>query len=178
MKNVFTALLVFTFASVQAQQDPNFVSEGFSPFWNNPASFGSWNRFSVNAVGSIQPNGFSQPPQRLMTNFEFAIPAGELMNTNSLFEIGGGVNFIATSHGGVRQQIFQVPLNYQIQVKNSALSFGFSPGFRRLDFSDVGWITPSPTPDPLIPDGKQATFQLDAGIFWYGERFYLGMSST
>ncbi|MFT4603037.1 MAG: type IX secretion system PorP/SprF family membrane protein [Arenicella sp.] len=180
MKKIYLLLVVVISisGSLQAQQDPHFVSEGFSPFWTNPASFGSWNKFSVNTVGGLEYVGFGDPRQKLMVNAEFALPIGEKFTPNSTFQIGTGINFIATSFGGIKTKIFQVPLNYQFKIQNTTLSIGVSPGFRQLDFTYVIWVPPTDNPDPLIPIWRQSTFQLDAGVFWYGEQFYLGLSST
>lgn len=161
------------------QQDPFFVSDGFTPLWTNPASTGSWNKFSANLVGRLQWPGVNGAPSSAMLNSEYSF---QLKNDHSL---NVGIDLILEEIGqgaAVKQnsQIFSVPINYSIKLKESRLAFGLSTGFRRISFSqDAPLIPPQSSTDPILPVASAGTvFSLDAGVFWSSSKFYLGLSST
>ena len=177
MKKFLILFLLLPFVS-NSQQDPYFVTDGFGALWNNPASFGAKNKFAINTLGRLQWVGLGSGPRLIMVNSEFGVDFSEFQFNNVAGKIGIGANFIAAEAGGFKEQIFQVPLNYQFKIDETYLSLGISTGFRRIDFTDIIWVSPQSPEDPLIPTQAQAVFQLDAGMYWYSDKFHVGISTT
>jgi type IX secretion system PorP/SprF family membrane protein len=171
-------IIVFLPSVSQAQQDPYFVTDGLGALWNNPASFGAKNKVAVNTVGRLQWVGLDDPSKLLMTNADFSISLNQKGESSTANKIGFGINFIGLEFAGFKEQIFQLPINYQFKIKETYLSVGLSAGFRRLDFTGVFWIPPQTQEDSLIPVHAQTAFHLDAGIYWYNDKFNIGLSST
>lgn len=174
MRSLILSVFLFFSVASQAQQYPVFVSEGFTSFWNNPASFGSWNKFSFNAVGSLQWVGIESAPRSIMINAEHGVDFETQSDSWKNVRFGYGINVIVENVGFQNNFIFTVPLNYQIKIKESFLSIGIAPGFRKLSF-DPSWVPPSP--GFTIPPSP-ASFNIDAGLFWFNEKAYAGISST
>lgn len=177
MKGLFTSFLIFFAVVIQAQQEPHFVYGGFSPFWNNPASFGSWNKFSVNTAGALKSVGTGSTQKSIAINAEHCIDGIQNVDAMQNFHFGYGVNFIVEEIGFLRKIVIGVPINYQIKIKESFLSIGVAPGYRKLNFIP-SWTPANSDPALPLPFFSESVFNLDAGLFWYGERFYSGLSST
>ena len=159
-----------------SQQDPYFVSEGFGALWNNPASFGAKYKLAANTVGRLHWLGIDGAPRSFMANaeanFDFQVSQQALIRG----KLGGGIVFVAERIGGRDEIIFQVPINYHIPIKETYLSLGIAPGFRNTNLSNG---LPSPPINPNTPvNGAGTIFKLDAGAYWYSNRFHLGLSST
>jgi len=177
MKSVFLSLLVLCSISTVAQQEPTFVSEGFTPLWSNPASFGSWNKLSVNAMASAKNVGLDGAPRSFMLNAEFDVVWGAKGGKRE-FNMPIGFIFNADNVGFSNYISVGVPINFQFKLSNSRLAIGLTPGYKSLKFSS-DWVPPQTIIDPLLPvQSPKCDFNLDAGIFWYSEKAYAGLSMT
>jgi type IX secretion system PorP/SprF family membrane protein len=59
-------------------------------------------------------------------------------------------------------QVLKIPISYPIKIKGTNLAIALSPGLMRRNF--MGF--------------QSVKFDMDAGLFWYGEQFYLGYSAS
>lgn len=174
MKNQILLLLIISVLSGNSfsQQDPLFSSDGFTPFWNNPAATGSFNKFSVNTVYRNQWPALSGNVQNLGFNVEADITFGA-KGSDKRLNMPLGINAIFQRIGPQRIQTVNVPLSIPIKIGNSTLAFGVSAGIKNssTDWSQVTFGDPVPNQDGTV-------FDLNAGLFWYGKKHYVGISMT
>jgi type IX secretion system PorP/SprF family membrane protein len=173
------SLLIFIVPLMSlAQQEPHFSSDGFSSFWQNPASTGALQKLSVTAVGRLHWVGIDSAPKSIMVNTGYSFDVNGKRDENSKGKIGVGINLMKEKVGYQNNWTFQVPLNYQFDLKETYLSVGIAPGFKQINFSP-GSPPSNPGTGPVIPAAIAGRFfNLDAGVFWYSDKFYLGLSST
>lgn len=176
MKKVILLFSIVISAQAYSQQDPIFSSEGFTPFYTNPASFGSWNVLSVNTVGRLQWNLLDEPVKSMQINLEAAAIASSRRKGAKELRLGLGVSFVAIDFFGSKTQAMKFPISIPIKLGETNLAFGVAPGFIRRKFSFTS-IPPQTIPDSLVPPYTEETlFDMDAGLFWYGEKHFVGVS--
>lgn len=171
MKN---CILLLSFVSITsfAQQDPYLASDGFTPFWNNPAATGSWNKLSLNTTYRTEWPALAGNRQTLAFNVEADAMFGAKGSERAL-NMPLGFNAIFESYGAQKIQSFNLPICIPIKLGKTTLAFGAAPGLKRVNY-DWSQITFG---DPAIPN-PGTTFDLNAGLFWYGKKHYLGLSAT
>ncbi len=172
---LFIILLLSVSVEMHAQQLPYFRNEIYAPQWHNPASFGTWNRFSLNLMGYSGGVDFSQASAGAMFSAE-----GFFGFSNEKSGIGLGTNYFYTSLPNYYEtHTTNFQLNYQFEFEKFNISFGAAPGFRTISFDHIDWITADTIPDPNLHDaGIQTKFTLGAGVFLYTDKLYVGISST
>lgn len=174
MKLFTLILFVFTSFLSFGQQDPLFTGEGLRSFWFNPGSYGTHNQYSAYVRGRVQWVGEETAPQSLQF-------VGEFKGISLGFAgaaIGGGLHVLHDRIGHSENTWLQVPLNVQIPIKRSYLSFGISPGLHNVRFTE-GFVPPSPLPDPTLPIVEsQSKYSMGAGITWYNYLFSFGVGAT
>ncbi|MBK9591178.1 MAG: PorP/SprF family type IX secretion system membrane protein [Crocinitomicaceae bacterium] len=168
------SLLFFVSFVLGAQQVPDFRTELYSPQWHNPASFGTWNKYSINllgAYGAISP-GFGSGA--FMVNGEAFV---ELPNKTS--GIGVGCNYLYTALQDIDEtKGLNLQLNYQLEFDKFNISIGAAPGFQKVTYKEFDWIATDTTNDPNLPGpGTQTKLTIDAGFFFYSDRYYAGLSA-
>lgn len=162
---------------INAQQDPLFSSDVFTPIYNNPASVGTWNVFSANMAYRNQWPEVSNSYQSFLATSEAEVC---FSNTSGAcnFKLGMGLSFMFEQFGGSKFSMFNVPINYGINFENSVLTIGVSPGLKSYLFG-VDWIPPQTLQDSLIPGSSRViSFDMGVGVMWYGDNFFVGASIT
>lgn len=179
MKKVILLFSIVISAQAYSQQDPAFSGEGFTPYYTNPASYGSWNRFSVQTVGRLQWVGVSGAPRTLQLHVEGGGLGFRKKGVKErIFEFSAGINFMAEEIGFQRNQSLKIPLVVPVRIGETQLALGVAPGVSRLAFAPT-WIPPQTLLDSLLPTATSGVvFDLDAGLFWYNENFFVGLSAT
>jgi len=169
---LFLTILSGTSFSSFSQQDPNFSSDGFTPFLNNPAATGSLNRFSVNAIFRNQwpaiPNQNKIMAFMVEGNTKFRFKSSEQQ-----FNMPIGLNVILEKYGLLRIHTINVPISIPIKLRNSTLAMGISTGIKRIEFDSTLLSFGDP-----IQLQNSTELDLNTGVFWYGENHYLGFSIT
>lgn len=154
-------MYIFISVILNGQQLPYFGTEIYSPHWHNPASFGTWNTFSVNSSG-IHSKSFGY------YNYASGSISGEgfigIGKKSSGIGIGGTYiydqGYFEQSHSA------SIKFNYQFAFEKVNLSVGMAPGFRTIR-----------VPDPNLPQaGMQTKPIFDAGMYLYTDKFYAGFS--
>lgn len=153
-----------------AQQDPQFTQYMFNLLPINPAYAGSAERVSLKALSRHQWVGFEGAPETQTLSAHTPLP----------FEsIGVGGSLMRDTHGPVTQYGFMADIAYRLFLGGDAkLAFGLQGGLNLFqgDFADL---------DPL--DENDQVFQQNVstkldpqfgfGLMYYGERYYLGLST-
>lgn len=174
---IFITIILLSSMVGFAQQDPNLRSDGFSPFWTNPASYGVNNNLSTHLIGKLQWTGLEGAPKLFMTNTEAYLHVGPSQD-NPKVKFGTGIMYTGFLIGFQKTQILKIPINIITNLGKCQLGVGVGLGFLRNGFTS-NWVPPMTTNDPLLPAASsQSKFDMDAGIFLNHKNFYVGISST
>ena len=172
MIRIFFLLLLLPFGGY-AQQESHFSTDGFSSFWQNPATSGTLDKLSFNFLGRLQWVGVESAPQTFMFNSSGRLELNQLKNKSLEDRIGVGVNLIGEQVGFQNKWVFQVPLNYQFKLGETYLSAGLSVGFRAIIMSN-DWVPPQTLFDPLLPGDVSGTvFNMMQAFFGMPRNFML-----
>lgn len=172
MKRILLILFAFQLTTIHAQLNPRFSGEGFTAFWNNPASYGALHSFSTNLIYKNQLEGNFQ---NLMFNTEKSLDFSAIEKFNGL---SGGIGFaylyndVQISHS----QMFKLPISIRKDFDLFQVSLGLAPSLKNISLK---WFTPQAGQDPALPtSNSQTIFDLDAGFFANTDKFYFGISGT
>ncbi len=161
-----------------AQQDPQFSQNMFNIMMFNPGYVGSKNAICASALNRQQ-----------WMEFEGA-PVTSVFTVNSPFSLfgtdhGAGLHILSDELGFESNLSINLSYAYRMDIGSGKLGIGL--GFGMINSSlDAEWFIPSGdshTPasgDPSIPAGNENAMTMDfsAGLFYYTEDLYLGLSST
>lgn len=162
-------LLLIQFGeSAWAQQDPLFTQYAFNKLAFNPAYAGSGERFSLDLLTRFQWTGIRGAPRTV--SFNAHTP---LRNRH----IGIGINACRDELGPLTDNQVMAAFAYRILFPSTTLCFGIQGGVRHMDVN-TGLLDPRDPADPLLEGAmtKKAVPDADAGIYFYGSRFYTGIS--
>jgi len=172
--NIMRLLLLSFIFSINSfgQQDPLLRTDGFTPFWNNPASYGARNLMGVNTAGRLQWPSLSGQMQSLLINADFALWMYNKVD-NSLPTNGGiGLMYSYDNIGFLSTHHLKIPINYKFRFEHSNLALGAGLGFRNQGFDNFTFG------DSVSTTARQTNFDMDAGLFYNHEQFYVGFSVT
>ncbi|MFK8039598.1 MAG: PorP/SprF family type IX secretion system membrane protein [Crocinitomicaceae bacterium] len=174
MKKSILLFSVFSMLSFSAfsQTEAIFSTDGFAPFWSNPASTGSFNKFSANA---IYRNQWPSIPGNFNT-YGFTVEADTKIgfkSTEQKLNIPIGLNAVFTQFGNFNTQTIAVPFSFPFKLRNSTLAIGVSAGVKR-----AGFIEGMSFYSGAAASASVTKLNLNAGVFWSGKNYYLGFSST
>ncbi|MFT5822827.1 MAG: hypothetical protein ACI8ZM_004084 [Crocinitomix sp.] len=179
---IFTTFLIVLVPTVQAQGAPMYLSEGLRSYLVNPASIGTLNKVSLSNRMNFAPWKFHNSPTSFQLNGAFkCLNFGD----KSATKIRGAIGFKSyyQRQWYYFQMGFSAQVNLQFDLGNSVLSIGLAPGIENLAFPTAyyyGCFGPS-IEYPIFPrEGVEhhQRFMLDAGAYWYNEKFALGFSTS
>lgn len=163
-------LLAFMAAGgLSAQQDPMFSQYMFNTLSVNPGYAGSAELWSFTGIYRNQWTGIDGAP---VTQ---TVTAHGPLRKESL---AAGFTFVNDSHGAVNTTAFYGDFSTRIMLSNkSRLAFGLKAGVS-LYQADIVGLNPVDDQDPLFQQDLRlkALPNFGAGVFWYSERHYLGLS--
>jgi type IX secretion system PorP/SprF family membrane protein len=169
MKRTLTFLLIIFAMHSIAQQDPLFSQYMFNKLAVNPAYAGSRNSLTGDVIYRYQWVNIPGAPKTLSASVH-----SPLYNPH----IGLGLNVYNDVIGATVNQGALATFAYRIIFPESKLSFGLQLGVK---YSDINWtkINPYDTEDPLYKAQMKNKAVPDAnfGIYYYSNKFYLGLSS-
>jgi type IX secretion system PorP/SprF family membrane protein len=178
MKKVIFLLLLFAFVSNSfAQQFPQFSHNMFNMMTINPGFAGSSGEMRATLIGRQQWVGLEGAPN---TNL-FSIDAA-----TNLFGIrsGVGLNVIQDKIGFDNDFFLNLAYSYRTDLGAGTLGVGVGLGLASISLKP-NWFIPEGdnfTPaesDLAIPDeSSKMGFDLNAGIYYYTAKYYLGASTT
>lgn len=168
---VFFTLSVYP---VPAQQDPQFSQSMYNIMMFNPGYVGSKNAICATAINRQQWMDLD------------GAPVSSVFTVNSPFRLfradhGVGAHILNDQIGFETNLSFN--LSYAYRMDAGAGKLGIGLGFGMINSSlDGEWVFPGggTTGDPSIPSGNENTFTMDfsAGLFYYTDKMYAGISST
>lgn len=168
---LFFALLTFSVA-IRAQQETQHSMYFFNPVLLNPAYAGSQEAIQVTGTVRDQWSGLKGAPKTQVLSLHSPLKTEK---------IGVGFTVLNDQLGVTKNTGVYADLAYSIKVnkKNNRLAFGVKLGmdFLRQDFSS---LRINDNTDELYNDGfnyKKNLFNVGAGIYYYGKRHYLGIST-
>ncbi|MDB5228892.1 MAG: hypothetical protein JWN78_3085 [Bacteroidota bacterium] len=172
MKNIIKHMcfftLLFSVTAAIAQQEPLNTMFAYNKLQTNPAYTGAKDMVSIRAVYRHQWSGLPGAPQTINVNIH-----APLKNER----IALGLSVLNDRLGVTNQTWLMASYAYRIPFKNDTkLSFGISAGMLiyKTNITSLDAIDPS---DPLLQNNlKGINPNLGAGIYYYGQKFYVGVS--
>ena len=158
--------------AVRAQQETQHSMYFFNPVLLNPAYAGSQEAIQVTGTVRDQWTGLKGAPKTQVLSVH-----SPLRTEN----VGIGLTVLNDQLGVTKNTGLYADIAYSVKVnkKNNRLAFGVKLGmdFFRQDFSS---LRVNDNTDALYTDGfnyKKNLFNVGAGVYYYGKRYYLGIST-
>lgn len=168
---VLTFILLF-YCTSKAQQDPQYTMYMFNMMSINPAYAGTVGHTDVTLLGRKQWVNYPGAPQTISFNIHTPIYYDK---------IGLGLSVINDKLGIMNYNTLNFAFSYHAKFKKSILSFGIQPSISQLssNLSTTKLDAPGsiPVADNAFQNITQIDFKTGAGIFWYNNNAYLGLSS-
>lgn len=167
MKNIkllIGILALMSITSVFGQQDAQYTQYMYNMNILNPAYAGSKGITSLGILGRTQWVGVDGAPQTATLSLH--TPVGKA--------VGLGLSIIHDEIGPVKENNLFADFSYTINTsEKGSLAFGIKGG---VSFLDVGNLT-TLEPDPLNIPIHQTSPNFGAGIYYYTNKYYLGLSA-
>ncbi len=159
---------ILSFQSLYSQQDPQYTHYMYNMHIVNPAYAGSEGTLNIGMLHRTQWIGLDGAPNTTV----FTVNAPIRKN------LGVGLSVFADKIGPVKEQNLFADISYTIQTSEVGnLAFGVKAGITFLDALlstlDLGDDVPD---DVFTDDIKDSYANFGAGVFYYTDRFYAGLS--
>ena len=158
--------------TLKAQQETQNSMYFFNPVLLNPAYAGSQEALQITATARNQWAGIKGAPKTQVLSLHTPLKTEH---------IGVGFTVLNDELGVTKNTGLYADLAYSVKVnkKNNRLAFGLKVGldFFRQDFSS---LRINDNTDQLYTDGfnyNKNLFNMGAGIYYYGKRHYIGIST-
>ena len=168
MTNVYFWFFTLVAGTAFAQQDSQFTQYMYNPVNINPAYAGSREVLSIFAMHRTQWVGLDGAPVTNTVSIHTPVE-----NT----DIGIGLSFVNDRIGPSDENTFSVDVSYTVPTSEYyKLAFGLKATANLLNV-DFTKLTQQPG-DPLLQYNIDNRFSpnIGAGIFWYSDRSYVGIS--
>ena len=153
-------------STVFGQQDPQYTQYMYNMNVLNPAYAGSMGIGSIGLLGRTQWVGVEGAPQTV------TLAAHTPLGNN----LGGGLSIIHDEIGPVKKDNIYVDVSYTINTSEEGrLAFGIKAGVTLLDVRET--IMVDAAFDPLNIPIHEASPNFGAGVYYYTDKFYLGLSA-
>ena len=167
MKNIKLLLgiiAILSITTVFGQQDPQYTQYTYNMNVLNPAYAGSRGVPSIGLLGRTQWVGLEGAP-RTMT-FSAHSPVGN--------SVGLGLSVIHDEIGPAKENNIYADFSYTIFTSEEGrLAFGLKAGVTFLDVRHLNMVDPDPLNMPI----NETSPNFGAGILYYTNRFYAGLSA-
>ncbi|MBL4939542.1 MAG: type IX secretion system membrane protein PorP/SprF [Lutibacter sp.] len=155
--------LLFT-VLIFGQQDAQYTQYMYNMNVLNPAYAGSKGVTSIGLLGRTQWVGIEGAPQTLTLSLHSPIAN----------QVGLGFSVIHDEIGPVKEDNVYADFSYTVNTSmEGRLAFGLKAGVTFLGVRELTTVDPDPLNDPI----NIATPNFGAGIFYYTNKFYLGLSA-
>jgi len=164
---IFIATLIVFYIPALAQFEASYSQYMFNGLAINPAYAGSHQSLSMSVISRFQSPGVEGTPNTQTITAHSGIKGKK---------IGLGLMVITDKIGVTRQTGFYGSFAYKVKFKKSTLSLGLQGGATsvRSDYSQLLIKQPG---DPLVSgDIKEIQPNIGAGLYYYSDRFYAGLS--
>ncbi len=166
MKKLIIILIVLIAIKTQGQQDPQYTQYMYNMAVVNPAYAGSKEDPSFGLLYRNQWTGLDGAPKT--GTFFGHMPVND--------KIGVGLSVIADEIGPIRETNTYADFSYTLRFRGeNRLAFGIKAGatFHDLGLGGVDLIDPN---DPYFTNVSGVTPNVGAGVFYYTDNYYLGLS--
>ncbi|AFL80994.1 Bacteroidetes-specific putative membrane protein [Aequorivita sublithincola DSM 14238] len=164
---ILLLLAVFAIIETHAQQDPQYTQYMYNMNVVNPAYAGSKESLSLTALYRNQWSSLEGNP--VTYTFSAHSPLSD--------KIGLGLSAINDELGPVKETNVYADFSYTLQVNSTVyLALGLKAGatFHEVGLANLELQDPS---DPFFSENINNIYpNIGAGVFLYGEQFYLGIS--
>jgi len=164
IKLLLTVLALASITTVFGQQDTQYTQYMYNMNVLNPAYAGSKGITSIGLLGRTQWVGVDGAPQTVTMSIHS--PIGN--------QVGLGFSVIHDEIGPVKEDNVYVDFSYTINTSEEGrLAFGLKGGVTFLDVRDLITVDPDPLNVPI----HQTSPNFGAGVYYYTNKFYLGVSA-
>lgn len=165
IKVLLSVLVLISACTVYGQQDPQYTQYMYNMNILNPAYAGSAGVGSLGILGRSQWVGVEGAPRTA------TIAANTPLGNN----LGGGFSIIHDEIGPVQEDNLYLDLSYTIRLSEEGrLAFGIKAGVTFLNVREL--VTGEPA-DPLNIPINQTSPNFGAGLYYYTNKYYLGLSA-
>ena len=165
IKILLGVLALLSITTVFGQQDPQYTQYMYNMNVLNPAYAGSRGVTSIGILGRTQWVGVDGAPQTL--TLAVHPPVGKA--------VGLGLSVIHDEIGPTKEDNVYADFSYTIITSDEGrLAFGLKAG---VTFMDVRELIMVDNPDPLNIPVHETSPNFGAGVFYYNQRFYAGLSA-
>jgi type IX secretion system PorP/SprF family membrane protein len=164
IKRLLSVLVLISASTVFGQQDPQYTQYMYNMNILNPAYAGSMGVGSIGILGRTQWVGVEGAPRT------FTVSAHTPLGNN----LGGGLSMIHDEIGPVKEDNLYLDLSYTIKTSEEGrLAFGLKGG---VTFMNLRSLVTEEEGDPLNIPFNQTSPNFGAGIYYYTNTFYFGLS--
>lgn len=168
---LFLVLMSFSLQDMSAQQDAQYTQYMYNTLSINPAYAGSRGGVSILGLHRSQWVGLDGAPRT--QTFSIHSPVGDSKR------VGLGLNIVNDEIFISNETYVDGTFSYTISTSNEGkLAFGLKAGIHLLDvaYSEASSFQDG---DPLLSNNIDNRFspQVGAGVFYYTDKFYAGMSA-
>jgi len=166
IKLLFGILALMSLTTVFGQQDPQYTQYMYNMNVLNPAYAGSKGVTSIGILGRTQWVGVEGAPRTVTLSGH--APMGKA--------VGLGMSIIHDEIGPVKEDNVYADFSYTIFTSDvGRLAFGLKAGVTFLDVRET--IMVDDDPDPLNVPIHQTSPNFGAGVYYYTNKFYVGLSA-
>ena len=162
--------MLLWFTDFYAQQDPMYTQYMYNMNVVNPAYAGSRGTLSIGMLGRTQWTAVDGGPKTV--TFDAHAPVGR--------KVGMGLSMIADEVRPAKEQNIYADFSYTITTSlEGRLAFGLKAGVTLLDVNLLDVVLPQTqnSDDPLFDENINKAFpNFGAGVYYYNEKFYVGLS--
>jgi type IX secretion system PorP/SprF family membrane protein len=155
---------------VAAQQDEQLTFYNYNPLYYNPAYAGSRDALSAVAIGRFQWVQWKGAPNTQFFSLHSPV-VGQLL--------GMGLNVVNDQIGSRKRTsaYYSVSSGIRLNKKNARLAVGLTAGMDAMTF-DFSNLAAADVNDPFYGQHFSTTkFNIGAGLYYYSDRHYVGVSS-
>lgn len=169
-KNKFLLSVLFLLScfGMYAQQESQYTQYMYNTMLINPAYTGSRGVPSIFGMYRTQWVGLDGAPKTATLSFHTPFEGKN---------VGLGVSIFHESIGPQTLNMAMVDFSYTLEFETSKLAFGVkgTAGFYNFDKSKLRLASPT---DPYFLDFDDSQFypNVGAGVYWYSDKYYLGLS--
>jgi len=164
IKILLSVLGLLSITTMFGQQDPQYTQYMYNMNILNPAYAGSKGVGSIGLLARSQWVGVDGAPQTVTLSAH--TPLGNAL--------GGGISVIHDEIGPAKEDNVYVDFSYTIATSEvGRLAFGIKAGMTFLDVRE--FITTDPDPENVPIHESSPNF--GAGMYYYTDKFYLGLSA-
>ncbi len=167
MKKIKVLLTVLAFVSITTvfgQQDTQYTQYMYNMNVLNPAYAGSKGITSIGLLGRTQWVGVEGAPRTV--TLAMHSPVGRA--------VGIGLSVIHDEIGPVKEDNIYADFSYTIFTSGEGrLAFGLKAGVTFMDVRELVMVDPDPLNTPI----HQTSPNFGAGVYYYTDKFYAGLSA-